>query len=394
MRLVRHLRLLLLVIAISSLAACAEVWTAPVSALAQRIVSKLPGGTAVAFSITNLSSLSAADVGAIRTQIDAELRSRGLRFADRANVEVRVTLSENTEVYLWVTEIKQGDATDTFFTSVPKPAGATGAGSSMTLQRRLLWSQDEPILDVAMAGTQVLPGAIILTPTKVAYYRLQNSAWQEVDAAAITHSRPLPRDLRGMIVGPGNNPFEVVLPGTKCTVSGGNPYRISCSDSDDPWPLYEGQTRIDAFFSPARDFFTGAISRSGESVTVPPFYSGAMFGNNEWFFTGTDGRVQYSNLANTFPITTAKWGSELASVRNRCSTDAVILVTRSWDYSQPDAVQGYQMVDRNPATVTPPLEFAGPVMVLRGAGESATAVSHNLKTGKYEAYLLTLACNQ
>ncbi len=400
MRRFRQLRLLfplMILCAFASVAARADVWTVPVSAFAQKIVSKAGPGTAVTLSVKNISSLSAADVNAVRAQIESELRGRGLRIVDpeQSVAELGVTLSENAAGYVWIAEIKQGGAVDTVFTTLHRTDSAemrpTGA---MTLQRRLLWTQDEPILDVALVGTQMLPGAIVLTPSKVAYYRVQNSAWQEADAAAITHSRPLPRDVRGMILSAGNNPFEVALPGARCAISGNNPYRITCADTDDPWPLYEGQPRLDAFFSPTRNFFTGAISRSGDSVTVPPFYSAAMFGNSEWLFTGIDGRVQYSNFVNTLPVAVVNWGSELASLRSKCSPDAVVLATRNGDYTQPDAVQGFQVIARDPVAVTGALEFAGPVMALRGSGDSATAVSHNLKTGKYEAYSLTLVCNQ
>jgi hypothetical protein len=400
MRSLRQLRLLFPLIVLSLLAGVAvraDVWTTPVAALAQRIVSKAGPGTAVTLTIKNLSALSAADVNAVRTQIESELRSRGLRVVDaeQSVADLRITLSENTEGYLWVAEIRQGNSVDTVFTTVARSDSvAARPAGAMTLQRRLLWTQDEPMLDVALVGTQMLPGAIILTPRKVAYYRIQNGTWQEADAAEITHTRPLPRDVRGMIVGAGNSPFEVVLPGVRCTISGSNPYRATCADTDDPWPMYEGQPRLDAFFSPTRNFFTGAISRSGDSVTVPAFYSAAMFGNSEWLFTGTDGRVQYSSFVNTLPVPVTNWGSDIASIRSKCSPDAVVLATRNGDYTQTDAVQGFQVIARDPVAVTAALDFAGPVTVLRASGDVATAVSHNLKTGKYEAYLLTLACNQ
>lgn len=390
----------------------ADAWTPPVSALAQKIVAKAGPGATVTLTVKNISSLSSANVTAIRAQFESELRSRGVRIVDaeQSIADVRVTLSENVEGYVWIAEIRQGDAVDTAFTALPRnDSVAVHPAGAMTLQRRLLWSQEEPILDVALVGNTAIPGAIVLTPAKVAYYRIQNSTWQEADAAAIMHTRPLPRDIRGMIVVPhsspasglewgtasaGYSPFDVVLPGVKCTISGNNPYQAVCADTDDPWPMYEGQPRLDAFFSPARNFFTGAISRSGDSVTVPPFYSAATFGNSEWLFTGIDGRVQYSSFVNTLPVPVTNWGSELASFKSRCSPDAVVLATRNGDYTQPDAVQGFQVIAHDPVAVTAALEFAGPVLTLRGSGESAIAVSHNLKTGRYEAYSLTLACNQ
>ena len=379
------------------LTASADVWTSPVSTLAQKIVSKAGPGTAVTLSVKNISSLSATDVNAIRTQLDSELRARGMRIVEpeQSMADLRVTLSENTEGHLWIAEIRQGNAVDTVFTAVPRmDLAVMRPASAMTLQRRLLWSQDEPILDVALVETPAIQGAIVLSPAKVAYYRIQSSTWQEADAAPITHTRPLPRDVRGMIIGAGNNPFEIVLPGVRCTIRGNNPYQANCTQSDDPWPIYNGQPRVDAFFSPARNFFTGAISRSGESANLPSFYSAAMFGNSEWLFAGTDGRIAYSNFLNTLPMAVTNWGSEVTSVRSKCSTDAVVLATRNGDYTQPDAVQGFQIIARDPLAVTVPVEFAGPVLTLRNSGELAIAVSHNLKTGKYEAYSLTLACNQ
>jgi hypothetical protein len=331
MRRIHQVQLLFMVIVLTSLAARADVWTVPVSMFAQKIVAKAGPGTAVTLSIKNISSLSAAETNAVRAQIESELRSRGLRIVDaeQSVADLHVTLSENVEGYLWIAEIKQGNAVDIVFTTLPRSdSAAMRPAGAMILQRRLLWAQDEPILDVAVMGNAAIPGAIILTPNKVVYYRIQNGAWQEADAAAITHTRPLPRDIRGMIVGAGNNPFEVVLPGVKCTISGNNPYRAACADTDDPWPLYEGQPRLDAFFSPSRNFFTGAISRSGDSVTVPPFYSAAMFGNSEWLFTGTDGRVHYSSFINTLPVAVANWGSEMASIKSKCSPDAVAITRR------------------------------------------------------------------
>lgn len=392
-----RLLLPLILISVTAVAVRADVWTSPVSRLAERIVAKAGSGRAVGLNVRNLSSLSAAEVNAIRTQLNSELRRQGLRTseAEQSVANLRITLSENVEGYVWIAEVRQGDAIDTVLMTVPRPESTgTHMAGALALQRRLLWTQDDPILDVALVGTPATPGAILLTASKVAYYRVQNSTWQEADAAPITHTRSLPRDVRGMIIGAGNNPFEVVLPGVKCAISGNNPFRATCANSDDPWPIYDGQPRLDAFYSPARNFFTGAISRSGDSANLPPFYSAAMFGNSEWLFAGTDGRVNYSNFLNAQQFPATNWGSELTSIKSKCSVDAVVLATRNGDYTQPDGVQGYEVIGHDPVAVTAPIEFAGPVMAVRNSGESAVIVVHNLKTGKYEAYSLWLACNQ
>jgi hypothetical protein len=400
MRILRQIRPLFALLALGILLASqayAEAWTSAVSELAQRIATKAGPGTAVTLSLKNISSLSTADVNSIRTQLNAALISRGLRIvtAEQSVAELRVTLSENGAGYVWIAEIRQGNAADVVFTSVPRAEGVQPSLSgAITLQRRMLWAQEEPILDLALTGTEALPGAIVLTRNKVTYYRISNSTWQEADSAPITHSRPLPRDVRGMIIVAGNNPFEVALPGAKCTISGNNPYRSDCVDTDDPWPINDGEPQLNAFFSPARNFFTGAVSRGVDSTVLPPFYSAAKFGNSEWLFAGTDGRITYTNFVNTLPMAAVNWGSEIASIKGKCSPDAVVLTTRDGDYTQPDAVQGFQIIAREPIAITVPVEFAGPVTVLRGAGEFAIAVSHNLKTGRYEAYSISLACNQ
>lgn len=394
----QQIRALLILAVFSSFAliARADIWTTPVVVLTQKIVSKAGPGTAVTLTVRNSSSLTAADVNSIRGQIDSELRVKGLRVvsAEQAAVGVRVTLSENAQGYLWIAEIKQDEATDVVFVSVARMNPAAGPSSAMTLQRRLLWTQDEPILDLAIINPQMPEGAIILSQTRVAYYRIQNSIWQESDSAVITPTRPLPRDVRGMIVGAGGSPFEVALQGVRCTIAGNNPYRSSCVDSDDPWPIYEGQPKVDGFFSPARNFYTGAISRNGESLAVPPFYSAAMFNNSEWLFATTDGRIQYSSFVNTLPVSVTNWGSEIAPIRGKCSPETVVLATRNGDYTQTDVVQGFQMIARDPVPVTAAMELPGPVISLRSSGESVMLISRNLQTGKYEAYLLTLACNQ
>ena len=400
MRGFRRLLLPFALLTFSSLAvlsARAGLWTSPAAALVQRIVAKAGPGTAVTLTVKNLSSLSDSDVNAVRTQLVSELNASGVRVVapEQSMADLRITLSENSEAYVWVAEIRQGSSIDTVFTAVTRTDSAqTGPANAVGLERKLLWTQDEPILDLVLDGTEAIPGAIVLTPTSVAYYRIQNSTWQQTDAAPVTHSRPLPRDARGMIIGAGNNPFEVVLPGLKCTISGNNPYRSACTQTDDPWPIYGGQSVLAAFFSPARNFFTGAISRGGESATVPPFYSAAMFGNDEWLFAGTDGKVTYSNFVNTLPTAIANWGSEITWIKGKCSPDTVVVAARNGDYTQPDAVQGFQIVAHDAVAATAPVEFAGPIVALRNSGEVAIAVSHNLKTGKYEAYSLTLACNQ
>ena len=60
--------------------------------------------------VGNRSSVSKADVAAVRTALEGELAKSGVHFADRGRAEavVVVTLSENVREYVWLAEIAVG----------------------------------------------------------------------------------------------------------------------------------------------------------------------------------------------------------------------------------------------------------------------------------------------
>ena len=72
-----------------------------------------------------------------------------------------------------------------------------------------------------------------------------------------------------------------------------------------------------------------------------------------------------------------------------------MLATRPGDGGQPEAVQAFAIANGAAAALTAPVEMPGPVTALWVSGGSAAlAVSKDLSTGKYAAYLLTVACGQ
>ena len=73
-----------------------------------------------------------------------------------------------------------------------------------------------------------------------------------------------------------------------------------------------------------------------------------------------------------------------------------LLVTRPGDWTQPDAIQAFEIIERQAVAISQPVEFDGPVTALWPASDakSANAVVHNLKTGQYEAHSLTINCSQ
>src|SRR5882724_738292 len=89
--------------------AAASVWADPARELARK-VAEITGPGAVAVEVGNRSSMSKADVAAVKSALEVELTAGGVHLAarDRAAAVVVVTLSENVREYVWVAEIVVG----------------------------------------------------------------------------------------------------------------------------------------------------------------------------------------------------------------------------------------------------------------------------------------------
>ena len=106
-----------------------------------------------------------------------------------------------------------------------------------------------------------------------------------------------------------------------------------------------------------------------------------------------DGRAELfdNNFNPLAPM--PSWGSDVAGIDGRCGAATQVLATRAGDATEPDGIQSWAVVDRAASPLTAPILFPGPVTALWTAGsDSAVAVTRNLASGRYEAYLVTLAC--
>src|SRR6266404_468260 len=228
-------------IAFFSSAASASVFGDSARQLAHKIASTTGPG-AVALDITNRSSLDDNSVQEIRSALEVQLRTEGVRTAksDEAMGSVQVTLSESIREYVWSAEIVIGsDERRVVLVSTPR-AQAVGVPAStmpLVLRKSFLFTQEQPILDGAVVEMSGGPRLLVLDASQVAVYRQRGGRWEQEASLAITHSRILPRDLRGRLLLRRDHLFDVHLPGTVCRSSGGAPLTLVCSDSDDPWPL-------------------------------------------------------------------------------------------------------------------------------------------------------------
>lgn len=391
----------LLVVLILLGGASASDWRAPAEQLARKIVAATGPG-AVAVDVTNRSSLSKGDSDEIRRQLLTQLAAMGVRFvsAEQAAATVRISLSENLESYVWVAEIHQGvNESSTIMVSAPRPADAPPVreAATLALHKTLLWSQQDRILDATMVEGSPAH-LIVLDPSNVTLYRFQDSRWQTEQILSIAHSRPWPRDMRGHLILRKDHLFDAYLPGVFCQSSGTAPLSMKCRDSDDPWPLGADSLNLAAFFTPARNFFTGVLAPGiGKQTTAPAFYSAAALPREKytlWLFAAVDGQVHMLDGVTDLTIGRLGWGSDIASLHTGCGLGWQVLVSVAGD-GPTDAVRAFEIADREPAPASAPLEFAGSLTALwTGADGSVTAVTHNSETGEYEAFRLTISCNQ
>jgi hypothetical protein len=311
---------------------------------ARELARKISPRDSVAFSVRNQSSLGPAEVARIRRVLADELKPRG-----EPQAEVRVTISENLESYLLVAEIRRGE--EKKIVMVPwKRATPTTGPPSVSIEKRFLLEQAEPVLDIAFPESG---GMLILDSAKLGLFSTQKSV-------SLPISGPFPRDLRGRLQLQGDT-FRAFLPGWMCagTLSDLQP---SCRPSDEPWPLDPAhQARL----APGRNYFQG---RS-------PFYSVA------WDVYAPLDRPAFPG-----------WGSDVAAIESACGAGKQVVATRAGDQDS-DSVQAFEIRDGQPVPVSLPVEFPGPVTALWQASSNAVvAVSRDPATGKYVAFRLSLVC--
>jgi len=339
----------------------------------------------VILSVRNLSTLGPGEAAAIRREFESELRARGVRLVEAAPAaEIRLTVSENLTHFLLVAEFRRGDERQVLLDSWPRTAlpanGGAGAGGTLaqvTLEKKLLWEQEQPILD----AVRLDDGVLILDAARVLLVR-----GQERQSVPIPPLHPWPRDMRGRLLASGTV-FTAWLPGVVC--SGATEPRLSaeCHESQEPWPLAPGAIAV---FSTARNFFEGHVAiGSWGAHDVPPFYSAAPAGD-VWVFAGEGGRARIYTRSWEPGGAIDHWGNDLAGVQTPCGPR--ILATRPAGITEPDAIQPFELVEGMANAAGPAQEFPGPITALWSTGSLATAVSHDLQTGRYAAYSLAPAC--
>ena len=404
--------------------ALAADWGAAEQQLARKVVAVTGPGTVV-LTLENRSSLGRRDSDIVQNGLRSALEQSGIHLAkpEQATASLVLTLSENETSYVWVAEIHQGAGDSAVvMVSVPRSEHSGAASESMptTLRKLPLWTQNEPILDVAVLEENGTASRIaVLGAEDVSTYRLQSGKWQIEQTLSSTHPRPWPLDLRGRLIQAPDHSLNAYLPGVICRIAVTTPpLTMACHASDDPWPIVSATNvnsslfpsggagglpmgvvpQLTGFFAPTRNYFTGVLSPAiGKFSTVPKFYSAAFVPREKytlWLFAGADGKVHLIDGMNE-QLSSFVWGSDIAAVRTGCGVGSQVLATTSGDQVQ-DAIRAYEFPDRDPVAVSAAVDFPGPVSALwtEARGDTAIAIVKDRDAGSYEAFRLSLACTQ
>jgi hypothetical protein len=374
--------------------------------LAGRIASATGPG-AVALEVTNRSSLDDKSVQEVRSTLLAQLRVQGIQTVapERSIGTVNVVLSENLREYVWTAEIAIGsDPPRVVLVSSPRALSTVPSTSAppITLKKTFLFSQELPILDAAVVDMAGGARLFVLDPTRVAGYRQQAGHWEIETSLPIQHSRIFPRDVRGRLLLRRDHLFDVYLPGTFCRSSAAPSLTLSCNPSDDPWPLLpdesgNGTAGVRAFYAPARNFFSGALSPGiGKIANLPSFYAAAALprpNSTLWILAAVDGALHLVDGITDQAVRDVHSGSDLAALRSSCGAGTQLLVTDAGD-TERDSVRAFEIPDRDLVVVSSRLEFDGRIVVLWPDTNmtSAIAVVKREDTGWYEANRISITC--
>ncbi|MEO5936549.1 MAG: hypothetical protein ABIP81_04990 [Terriglobales bacterium] len=383
-----------------------SVWTTPARELVQQILDVAGAPSSVAYDVENRGGLAAADFQQVRRAIENEFRAAKVKVVpmDSAVAEFRFLLSRNARGLIWIAKVKQGTSEQVSMVEFADPlAGGSGVRASLFhLERTPLLARSAPVLDVAVGDNFLL----VLGSEQITLYPRANVLASVAASATITHTRFWPRDLRGRIFLTGDA-FTAYLPGVRCTGNVRPSLTAQCQESDDPWPLLRppsGETAPAAFFSGARNHFSGVLSGALSGALagslagsgVPPFFAAARLGDSAdamWAFSGTDGLTRlYIRMQQ--PIrTVTSLGSDLAAVQSECGARWQLLVTGDGDETRPDVLQAFEIRNREATAVSEKLSFDGPITALWSAEPGVvTAIVRNLGKESYEAYSVSLAC--
>ncbi len=323
----------------------------------KRIVSHLAADEIahVTWNAALAENTEAAGYSARAKTLLARVLQRRLR--NPKSVEITATLSENLKGYLLVAEMHRENESIVEIASVaglgPMPETVLG----FRLVRRLLWEQEAPILDVVVAGDQML----VLDTAELTRYEQRDSKWQKAEAVAL--DIPPVRDARGRLIVTGNS--------VAAEAAG-----MACRGTWRPAVVVECQSG--GRFTAGRN----TIEEAGGQ----PYFTRAEIGGDH-VVAAADGRTHVYDAAGKQLNAFDAW-SDFAVVASACA-DAKLIGAYATN-----SLALFDIVNHNPVRVSDTMEVPGPVTAMWPAENAAVVVVRNKDTSRYEAYSIAVDCRR
>lgn len=359
-------------------------------ALARKVAANIRG-TTTSCEIRNLSHLGNAEFSAFSSAFQDELQRRGIRISTaEPPVSLVVTVTQTPTEYIAVAQIQRKQDTET----VMQTLGKVGSGadphavSNAAVRKDLLFSQDEPIFDVALNAES--RKATALGPQDITFYEWTTDRWVRV------RSEPLPvqlhpqRATRGFLTLGGDGSATALFPGEVCRSGAADTNKWTCEPSSAPIPI---RTMNQEAWAGAKDSTWISAAKL------------ASAGRSQIVLAGRDGLARLYEEGPEPAAFFSNWGSQLVAVNSGCGTGAQLLVTGTGDWTKNDEIRAMEIQERKAVAVSLPASFDGPVLGLLTPGamapeassgglsnSTAIAIDRNLQTGRYEAYRLTISC--
>lgn len=377
-------RFLLILLLISiPVARCADSVDDNLRAFARRVATNLRGDSAN-LEEENLSTLEEKRFSELVNIFDGELRSRGVQFGPKGQTcKIHFTISQNGNGLLAIAQVKRGESVETLLQALGRPRALENGAAvkGLVLQKEILVSRDEPILDVHF--NHLDPDALeILGTMGIASYQKVGLRWVEGTTHRLQRNRPDARDLWGY-VRQTTDDESAIFSTEICSLGAGGGDRCRAYAGRKEFSLLPGETTV--------------------GKDSPPWVSAAKIEASDRtvvFLAGQDGIFRVFAEDERGPVATySGFGDQIAAFSSGCGQGEQILLSGKQDWTQPDQIHAMEL-DRNKLIeVAPPLQFTGPVVMLRGGMQDASlkvmnavTVVRDLGTGRYEAYRISIGC--
>jgi len=305
------------------------------------------------------------------------LRALQRRLRNPKPVEVIATFSESRTEYMLIAEVRRENENIVEIASTPKLTAPLSPNATLRLDRRLVWEQPSPILDVTVIGDTML----VLDDSGITIYSLgtgsnggvtdatgnqpregsADTSWQKLQSIPL--AIPPVRDLRGRLMVTADSAVAEV-PG------------LTCRGTWKPASAFECQPG--KFFTAGRNTI--------EEAGWPLFFEHVQIGGDH-IVVSADGKT-YLYDADRKQIATADPWEDAAAVSTACGGPKIIA------QESVNSLGIFDLVNHRVARAGDSIEMEGPITALWPNGSGAIAVVRNKVANQYEAFSISVACGR